>query len=93
LFALLPNEAREALAELPAAASALAEQATALRARDQVISAELWGARAAMRTAVRDARVEALEGERAVVQGRLGTTIAALESSRLVLLWVGAGEF
>lgn len=92
LFALLPNEAREALAELPAAASALAEQATALRARDQVISAELRGVRAAMRTAVRDARVEALEGERAVVQGRLGTTIAALESIRLDLLRLRAGE-
>jgi serine/threonine-protein kinase len=92
LFELLPANAREALAELPAAAGALAEQATALRARDQVISAELRLARTAMRDAGLEARVEALEGERAVVQGRLGTTIAALESIRLDLLRLRAGE-
>ncbi len=91
LFALLPAEARAELAGLPAAAAALAEQATALRVREQAISAEVRMARNAAATD-RAARVDALEAERGVVQGRLGTTIAALESIRLDLLRLRAGE-
>ncbi|MFN0097249.1 MAG: serine/threonine-protein kinase [Gemmatimonadaceae bacterium] len=92
LFALLPADARAELSQLPAAAAALAEHATKLRAQDQVISAELRLARNAHAAPDRDARVEALEAERAAVQGRLGTTIAALESLRLDLLRLRAGE-
>lgn len=92
LFALLPADARAELSQLPVAAAALAEHATKLRARDQVISAELRMARNAHAAGDREARVEALEAERATVQGRLGTTIAALESIRLDLLRLRAGE-
>jgi hypothetical protein len=83
IFARLPAEAREALTALPAATAALAEEAMVLRARADELSAEYRRVRLAPHLPADLARIEQ---ERAVVKGRLGTTIAALESIRLDLL-------
>jgi len=88
LFAELGPDAQRALAALPAATAALAQQAVALRARAASIDVE----QRALRHRADDtpeahrARRTALAKERAAVDGRLGATVAALEAIRVDLL-------
>ncbi len=89
IFARLPEAARRDLHALPAAATALAQEATALRRRALEISGEQRRLRAAARPHTpleRSRGTVALDRERAAVNGRLGATIAALEAIRLDLL-------
>jgi serine/threonine-protein kinase len=88
IFARLPNDAQRNLRALPAATAALAREAIALRARDLEISREQRLARVELRD---EPALRALDDERAAVQGRLGTTIAALEAIRLDLLRLDGG--
>jgi serine/threonine-protein kinase len=90
IFARLPQEMQRELQAVPAAAAALATEASALRARALELSSEQRRLRAEPRPDA--ARLQALENERAAVQGRLGTTIAALEAVRLDLLRLEAGQ-
>jgi eukaryotic-like serine/threonine-protein kinase len=83
----LPADARTALRALPAATHALAREAMRLRERAVGISGVHRRLRAERAPA---ARLAALEAERAEVEGRLGVTIAALESIRLGLLQLDA---
>jgi serine/threonine-protein kinase len=94
IFARLPEAARRDLQALPAAAAALAQEATALRRR----ALEISGEQRRLRTAVRPdtpreqtMATEALNREQTAVHGRLGATIAALEAIRLDLLRLDAG--
>ncbi|MCZ8013472.1 MAG: protein kinase [Gemmatimonas sp.] len=89
IFARLPHDARNALAALPAATAALARDAMALRARADELSAEHRRVRQAPHEA---ATLLQLEAERAEVQARLGTAIAALENIRLDLLRLEANR-
>lgn len=90
IFARLPRAMQQELQAVPAAAAVLANDAIALRARALELSDE--------QRRLRDvpnpdpARVRALDDERADVQGRLSTTIAALEAVRLDLLRLEAGR-
>jgi len=83
----LPADARTALRALPAATHALAREAMRLRERAVGISGVHRRLRAERAPAE---RLAALEAERAEVEGRLGVTIAALESIRLGLLQLDA---
>ena len=89
IFARLPEAAQRDLRALPAAAAALAQEATMLRRRALEISGEQRRRRVSARP---DKPLEhpgatmALDRERATVTGRLGATIAALEAIRLDLL-------
>jgi hypothetical protein len=89
ILARLPASLQQELKALPAAALALAEEAVALRARATAISGEQRRLRAARPDAAHGQRIDA---EREAVQGRLGATIAALESVRLDLLRVEAPQ-
>jgi hypothetical protein len=94
IFARLPELARRDLQALPAAAAALAQEATALRRRALEISGEQRRLRAAGRPDTpreQPAATEALDREQTAVHGRLGATIAALEAIRLDLLRLDAG--
>jgi len=94
IFARLPEPARRDLQALPAAAAALAQEATALRRRALEISGDQRRLRAAVRPDTpRESSMatEALDRERAAVHGRLGATIAALEAIRLDLLRLDTG--
>ncbi len=92
IFARLPEGARRDLHMVPAAAAALAREAIALRSRDRQLSDAQRVLRAQTPRHDQDnaARL-ALDQQRAVVQGRLGSTIAALEAIRLDLLRLDAG--
>lgn len=83
IFARLPNEAQQALAALPAATAALAQEAAALRVRADELSVEHRRLRLAPYAANELVR---LNDERDRVQARLGTAIAGLENIRLDLL-------
>jgi hypothetical protein len=94
IFARLPESARRDLQALPAAAAALAQEATALRRRAVEISSEQRRLRAAGRPdrpREQPMATEALDREQTAVHGRLGATIAALEAIRLDLLRLDAG--
>ena len=83
IFARLPNEAQQALAALPAATAALAQEAVTLRLRAEALSAE----HRRLRNAPHDAAMLAtIEQQQATVRARLGTAIAGLENIRLDLL-------
>lgn len=88
LFAELGVDAQRALAALPAATAALAQEAIALRARAAAIDAEqrVLRHRADDTPAEHRVRRDALQAERAAVDGRLGATVAALEAIRVDLL-------
>lgn len=94
ILARLPEAARRDLQALPAAAAALAQEATVLRRRALEISGEQRRLREAARPATPrelPKATEALDRERAAVNGRLGATIAALEAIRLDLLRLDTG--
>jgi eukaryotic-like serine/threonine-protein kinase len=94
IFARLPEPARRDLQALPAAAAALAQEATALRRRALEISSEQRRLRAAGRPDTpreQPMATEALDREQTAVHGRLGATIAALEAIRLDLLRLDSG--
>lgn len=91
ILARLSPDLRAELHELPAAAAALAREAESLRQRDAHISAEMRALRVAP-TSANDDAVLRVESERVRVRARLATTIAALESIRLDLLRLEAGE-
>jgi len=94
IFARLPESARRDLQALPAAAAALAQEATALRRRAVEISSEQRRLRAAGRPdrpREQPMAIEALDREQTAVHGRLGATIAALEAIRLDLLRLDSG--
>ncbi len=89
IFARLPEAAQRDLRALPAAAAALAQEATMLRRRALEISGEQRRLRVSARPATPRELPKAtktLDLERAAVNGRLGATIAALEAMRLDLL-------
>ncbi|MCE2901490.1 MAG: serine/threonine protein kinase [Gemmatimonadetes bacterium] len=90
IFARLPQAVQRELQAVPGAAAALAAEAIALRARVLELSGEQRRLRAEARPHA--GRAESLEAERAAVQQRLGTTIAALENVRLDLLRIEAGQ-
>jgi hypothetical protein len=90
ILARLPASLQQELKALPAAALALAEEAVALRARATAISGEQRRLRAEAHPDA--AHGQRLDAEREAVQGRLGATIAALESVRLDLLRVEAQQ-
>ncbi len=92
ILARLPQSAREQLPALPAVAAALAAEAATLRARALALSGEQRQLRAAAASPAHDASRQALADEQDRVQQRLGTTIAALESIRLDLLRLEAGQ-
>lgn len=83
IFARLPRETQQALAALPAATAALAEDAMVLRARADELSAEH---RRLRQQHPSPAALNELDQERERVQARLGTAIAGLEAIRLDLL-------
>ena len=94
IFARLPEAARRDLQALPAAAAALAHEATALRRRALEISGEQQRLRATGRPDTPREQpmvTETLNREQAAVHGRLGATIAALEAIRLDLLRLDTG--
>ncbi len=86
----LPAALRNSLNALPQAVTALADEAERLRQRDLVLSGALRAVRADDGAPL--ARAGEIQQERVAVQARLGTTIAALESLRLDLLRLEAGE-
>lgn len=87
LLERLPAEARTALRALPAATHALAREAMQLRQHTVQLSGEQRRLRAERAPAE---QLAALEAEKAQAEGRLGVTIAALESIRLDLLRLNA---
>jgi ABC-type phosphate transport system auxiliary subunit len=90
IFSRLPKALQRDVQAVPAAAAALASQAVVLRARALALSGEQRRLRAEPRP---DAdRLQSLEAERGLVQGRLGATIAALEAVRLDLLRLEAAQ-
>ncbi len=90
IFARLPQALRRDLQAVPLAAAALTAEAIALRARALELSGEQRRLRAEARPEA--SHMHAIEAERAAVQGRLGTTIAALEAVRLDLLRLEVGQ-
>lgn len=90
IFARLPEAAQRELSQLPATALALAGEAARLRERLHEISGALRAHRIERDTD--QAPVAALQAERGAAQGRLATTVAALESIRLELLRLEAGQ-
>lgn len=88
ILARLGQDTQAQLAALPAATTALAQEAAALRARAHHLSDEMRALRhdTALRPDARLRQVAALDAERQQVQARLGTAVAALESIRLDLL-------
>jgi eukaryotic-like serine/threonine-protein kinase len=89
IFARLSPEARAQLTALPAATTALAQEAAALRAK----VGELSAAHRQLRLTPHDAAALAhIEQERAMVQARLATAIAGLENIRLDLLRLEANR-
>jgi eukaryotic-like serine/threonine-protein kinase len=92
ILARLPASARSQLPTLPAAASALAGEAAALRARVAELSDAQRRLRAGSGSSEHTAERQFLATERARVQERLATTIAALETMRLDLLRLEASQ-
>ncbi len=89
ILARLPEETRALLSGLPAATAALAQEAAALRAQADDLSARLRQTR----RQPHDAGVlQHLEQERDAVKARLATAIAALETIRLDLLRLEANR-
>jgi predicted Ser/Thr protein kinase len=92
ILARLPQAAREQLPTLPAAVAALATEAAALRARAAELSGEQRRLRSEREAPDHAAARHMLAAEQERVQQRLGTTIAALETIRLDLMRLEAGQ-